>query len=216
MNRYSAITAVSAVAIALLPSLGWAASNRCNSEASLLNTSVNASQLKPLFAPEKNLTSTSTVGELQIKPEQLNELETTLTTYQVSGDGKLDVVVGQASASGNEFLTIYSFKQYLSDGGKKYGISIEMRLHYISKSGSISLSNLFGFLSASGNANKFDGSISLSVHGIGNTKTAALLPMPSKLDDSAAALYFSYMGTLKSLITDQGTQILPVILSECL
>ncbi|MGC7405137.1 hypothetical protein ACPWR0_16395 [Pandoraea pneumonica] len=213
MNRYSAITAIGAVAIALLPTQVFAANNSCTSEASLLNTGVNTVQLKPMFAPTKP--DTATVGELQIKAEQLNELETTLTTYQVTADGKLEAVVGQASGSSNQFLTIYSFKQYRSTGGQKYGVSIEMRIRYVSKSGSISLSNLFGFLSTSGNASKFDGSISLSVHGIGNAKTAALLPMPSKLDESAAATYFAYMGTLKSLITDQGTQIIPVILSEC-
>lgn len=212
MNRYSAITAISAVAIALLPAQALAA-DTCTSEASLLNTGVSTPQLKPLFAPSKP--DTALVSELQIKPEQLNELETTLTTYQVIDGVKLEAVVGQATGSSDQFLTIYSFKQYRSDGGKKYGVSIEMRIRYKSKSGSISLSNLFGFLSASGNASKFDGSISLSVHGIGNAKTAALLPMPSKLDESAAAMYFGYMGTLKSLITDQGTQIIPVILSEC-
>lgn len=44
---------------------------------------------------------------------------------------------------------------------------------------------------------------------------AALLPMPSQLDESAAAMYFSYMGTLKSLITDKDTKIIPVELSPC-
>ncbi|ALS59080.1 hypothetical protein [Pandoraea norimbergensis] len=216
MNRYSAITAVSAVAIAFVPSLGWAADPSCTSEAALLNKSLTVQQLQPLFAPQKTLVATTKVSELDIQPEQLNELETSLTTYQVINGVTLEAVVGKAKADGTEFLTLYTFKQYRTDDAKKKnGISIEMKIHYFSKSGSLSLSNLFGFLSTSANASKFDGSISLSVHGIANAKMAALLPMPSQLDESAAAMYFSYMGTLKSLITDKDTKIIPVELSPC-
>ncbi|HDR9357524.1 TPA: hypothetical protein QDB44_003411 [Burkholderia vietnamiensis] len=117
--------------------------------------------------------------------------------------------------SGTKLLTIYSFKQYRSNGRQKYGISIRLDINYTSSGGAISLANLFGFLSANGNASKFDGQLSLSAHGLVNSKIAALLPVPAKLDDSAAAQYFGYMGALKGLITDQGTTIDPVQLSQC-
>ncbi|GAB7549424.1 hypothetical protein [Cupriavidus sp. 8B] len=208
--------AISALTLVLAPSSLWAADAKCSSPEALLNTQVKPEEVKPLFAPNRALVATSTTKDLEIKGEQLNEFDTALTTYQVKTDGTLAVLTNTASASGNEFLTIYSFKQYRSDGKEKYGVAIQMNIRYTSTSGSLSLANLFGFLSANASASKFNGSVSLSVHGLYNAKVAALLPLPSKLDDTAAAQYFSYMGALKNLITDQGTTVDPVLISECI
>ncbi|CAJ0802484.1 hypothetical protein LMG19083_03734 [Ralstonia psammae] len=209
-----------ALLLASAPALTWAAgasaAQQCTTQAALQNKSIKVEEAKALFVPKaQNLTATSTTKDLLINGDQLNEFEATLTTYEVKADGTLTVLTNSASAEDKDFLTIYSFKQYRSDGNNKYGISIRLDINYHSSSGAISLANLFGFLSASGNASKFKGNLSLSAHGLVNPKIAALLPVPAKLDDSAAAQYFSYMGALKGLITDKDTTIDPVLLSPC-
>ncbi|MCF1444407.1 hypothetical protein ACI2VK_24220 [Ralstonia nicotianae] len=215
------VASVSALLLAGAPIVTWAAdqntSLRCTSPSELLNNSIKVEEVKRLFAPTfQNFTSATTVKELKVTGDQLNEFDTSLTTYQVNKNGSLEILTNTASASGTDYLTIYSFKQYRTDGEKKYGISIQMNIRYTSDSGAISLAHLFGFLSANASASKFNGQVSLSVHGLYNPKVAALLPLPSKLDDTAAAQYFSYMGALKGLITDQETTVDPVWLSQCI
>ncbi|MCT7297753.1 hypothetical protein N5I84_16420 [Ralstonia sp. CHL-2022] len=219
-TKHRFYTGAGALLLAGAPVLTWAANaapaQQCTTQAALQNQSIKVDEAKALFVPKaQNLTSTSTTKDLLISGDQLNEFEATLTTYEVKADGTLKVLTNSASAEGQDFLTIYSFKQYRSDGSNKYGISIRLDITYHSSSGAISLPNLFGFLSSGGNTSKFQGTLSLSAHGLVNSKIAALLPVPAKLDDSAAAQYFSYMGALKGLITDKDTTIDPVLLSPC-
>ena len=204
-----------ALLLACVPALAWATdppSPPCSASKDLLNNKIDVDKAIALFAPNaKNVVATK---NLNINGDQLNEFEATLTTYEVKEGGVLKLLTNTASAEGQDFLTIYSFKQYRSDGNDKYGISIRLDINYHSRSGAISLPNL-GVLSASGSASKFQGYLSLSAHGLVNPKIAALLPVPAKLDESAAAQYFSYMGALKGLITDKDTTIDPVKLSQC-
>jgi len=204
-----------ALLLASAPALTWATptAQQCTTSKELLNTAVAVTDLKALFAP--NAQNVATTKNLNINGDQLNEFEATLTTYEVLEGGALKLLENGVTAEGKDFLAIYAFKQYRSDGDKKYGISIRLDVNYQSSSGTMSLANLFGFLSANGNASKFKGNLSLSAHGLVNPKIAALLPVPAKLDDSAAAQYFSYMGALKGLITDKDTIIDPVQLSQC-
>ncbi|HDR8949283.1 TPA: hypothetical protein QDA71_006372 [Burkholderia vietnamiensis] len=218
MHRFFAQTG--ALLLVGVPAVTWAASQNveqlCTTPTELLNKAVPVSEAKVLFASNvENVAAVATTKDLKINGDQLNEFEASLTTYEVKADGTLKLLTNSASASGTKLLTIYSFKQYRSNGRQKYGISIRLDINYTSSGGAISLANLFGFLSANGNASKFDGQLSLSAHGLVNSKIAALLPVPAKLDDSAAAQYFGYMGALKGLITDQGTTIDPVQLSQC-
>lgn len=209
-----------ALLLAGAPAVSWGTdqplSQLCTSQTALQNKSVKVGIAKGVFVSNvQNLTDSSPVKDMQISGDQLNEFEATLTTYEVQEGGTLKLLTNTASASGTDFLTIYSFKQYRSDGDKKYGISIQLNVNYKSSNGAISLDNIFGFLSANGSASKFKGNLSLSAHGLVNPKIALLLPVPAKLDDSAAAQYFSYMGALKGLITDKDTTIDPVELSPC-
>jgi|GEM_PF-1796882 len=213
-------TQAGALLLAGAPAVTWGANENlaqlCTSRAALQNKSIKVVEAKTLFVPKaQNLTETATTKDMLISGDQLNEFEATLTTYEVQEGGTLKLLANTASASGTDFLTIYSFKQYRSNGDKKYGISIRLDVNYKSSNGAISLDQIFGFLSANGSASKFKGNLSLSAHGLVNPKIALLLPVPAKLDDSAAAQYFSYMGALKGLITDKDTTIDPVELSPC-
>lgn len=212
---------VGALLLAGAPAVSWGVVGKqnleqiCTSRADLRNTAIDVSKARTLFVSKVNLTGTSITKDMQINADQLNEFEATLTTYEVLENGTLKLLTNTASASGQDFLTIYSFKQYRTKDDKKYGISIRLDVNYKSSNGAITLDNIFGFLSANGSASKFKGNLSLSAHGLVNPKIALLLPVPAKLDDSAAAQYFSYMGALKGLITDKDTMIDPVELSEC-
>ena len=161
-------------------------------------------------------TSFSLTGaKTNVAAEDLNEFEFTLKTYKATTGGVLTFVADSLTDTDATYKTLYVFNQYKMDGSEKYGVSIRLEFDFKAKTTGLSVANLFGLFGVKGTADKLDGTISMSVHGMKNPKAAYILPVPSKIDETSAAQFLNYMALVKSMI-GEANSIDPVKLPSCI
>lgn len=178
----------------------------CTKQSDLLVTKVDSSKKTTMFA---------LTGGQSVKAEDLNEFDFVVKTYSLNDKGELSLVTGSVTAGNTVYKTIYAFNQYKTVDGKRYGVSIRMQIDFVAKNAAASFANLFGLLGVKGSTDTLDGTISLSAHGMKNSKAAFVLPVPARIDDSSAAQFLNYMTILKTLIAETNS-VDPVELPECI
>lgn len=154
-------------------------------------------------------------AKTNVTAEDLNEFEFTLKTYKATTEGGLTFVADSLTDTDATYKTLYVFNQYKMEGREKYGVSIRLEIDFKAKNTGLSVANLFGLFGVKGTADKLDGTISMSVHGMRNPKAAYILPVPTKIDEASAAQFLNYMALVKSMI-GEANSIDPVKLPSCI
>ncbi len=202
MSKYFAFMFI-AVSLASQPAL----SGECTSTAQLLTTAIPAASKTALFS----LSGT----KANVTADDLNEFEFFLKTYKKNTDGTINYIADSITDTEATYKTLYVFNQYKIDNNKKYGVSIRLEIDFKAKTSGFSVANLFGIFGVKGSADKFDGTIAMSVHGMRNQKAAYILPVPTKIDESSAAQFLNYMALVKSMISEANS-VDPVELPLCI
>lgn len=166
----------------------------------------------------------SRAGQGQVEPairaEDLNEFGFIIKSYAVKNDGTLDSIYASSQVDTAYYKTIYSFVQYKTisdnDNKKAYGVSIDLSIDIVNNSYSAATGSVLkSIFSLAAKHDKFDSTISLSVHGMKSSKAAFALPISAKLNEDTATQYLNYMGILKTMISEENI-VDPVELSSCI
>jgi hypothetical protein len=144
----------------------------------------------------------------------------TTTIYSVEADGKLGLLSNNASLSKSSYKVIYEYsqtqplKKQFNDSISKVlgvGISVRMVATLYSIKGSLDLSHIASFISASANSSKINGFLEVKVNGIESKVINTLIPTPTTISPESIIAALQAMAAIKSHFNDADVRIIPEV-----
>lgn len=153
----------------------------------------------------------------------INAFSTT-TIYEVKNDGTLNLFGNGATSSHSTYKVIYEYSQTQpvkkpvipgnedSAGDKNIlcvGISVRMIATLYTYKGSLDLSKIASFISASGERKKLSGFLEVKVSGIESKTITSLIPTPTSISPESIINALQAMAAIKSHFNDNDVRIIP-------
>ena len=176
------------------------------------------------------LNETKTVDEVDVSSvphdssilPSFPNLLSTVTLYDVTDEGSLQLLGNSLSGKKSTYIVIYDFSQTqtleILDADKSaayfalVGVSVRMVARVTTKSADINLADLFG-LGIAASRNKVSGSLEVRVSGINSQQINEIIPVTTDLSPSSISNALQAVATIKSHIYAPDTCITPQFLA---
>jgi hypothetical protein len=142
------------------------------------------------------------------------------TIYSVDQNGNLSIFGNSAALAKSTYKVIYEFsqtqpvkKQFAGDTARviAVGISVRMVATLYTLKGSVDLSKITNFITASASKNKLDGFLEVKVSGISSKTIKSLIPTPTTISPESIIAALQAMAAIKSHFSDSDVRVIPEI-----